>query len=133
MSSPTIFSPWNNSNIYRSARIVHNGQCFVLSQYGQIFFSRDLKYWFRDSDVNYTNETGSTQYAFFGDGTNLAALGNKFLLNLYSMQTIVSFTANAAYTAATQFPVPKYSSSVQAQLFNLDGVPAIPSIPYIKT
>jgi hypothetical protein len=128
---PTIFSGWNSGNIYRVARIVHNGQCFVLSQYGQIFFSRDLKYWFRDSDVNYTNETAAA--GFYGIGSNLAALGNKFLLNLYSMQTVVSFTANAAYTAATQFPVPKYSSSVQAQLFNLDGVPAIPSIPYIKT
>lgn len=129
----TQFSLWGSgsSSQTRTARIVHNGQCFVISQYGQIYYSADLRYWFRDIDANYANEISSA--GFYGDGTNLAALGNKFLLNLYSMQTVVSFTANAAYTAATQFPVPKYSSSVQAQLFNLNGVPAIPSIPYIKT
>lgn len=107
------------------SRIVNNGQGFVMNFGGQIMFSQDLKYWFRKIDPN---------YAQTGDGGGLlGVIGNKFIMWINGNKTLVSFTANASYTAATQFPVPKYSSSVQAQQFNFDGVPATPLIPYIKT
>jgi hypothetical protein len=104
-------------------RIVHNGQCFVLNYSGQIYYSQDLKYWFRKHDMNYSQ---------YGNGGNLAALGNKFLLNIYSNKTLVSFTANGAYTAATQFPVPRYTQTPSWTL-SIEGGPAIPAIAYIKT
>ncbi|CAB4170782.1 Sialidase_non-viral domain containing protein [uncultured Caudovirales phage] len=106
-------------------RIVHNGQCFVMGISGQIVFSQDLKYWFRKSDSN---------YALYGQagGTNLVSLGNKFFLNMGPQNyTIVSFTANGSYTAATQFPAPKYSS-IGSIGHSLDA-PAVPLVPYIKT
>ena len=119
------FSSTSAPSTVSFSRIVNNGQGFVMNFGGQIMFSQDLKYWFRKIDPNYV-QTGDS-------GGLLGAIGNKFIMWMNNNKTLVSFTANASYTAATQFPVPKYSSSVQAHQFNFDGVPATPLIPYIKT
>lgn len=115
----------NQFSSYSSSRILHNGQCFVLYFSGQLYFSQDLKYWFRKTDLNYTQTNANPQQ-------HIATIGNKFIHYMDNSNTIVSFTSTGAYTAATQFPVPKYAS-VASHMFNIDGVPAIPSVTYIKT
>jgi hypothetical protein len=116
------------SMAYFSAdKIIHNGSSYFYNYPGNyLLFSNDLRYWFKKEDLTYASSTFS-QYnalAFFPSGKGL----------IYSSaKTILSFTANGGYTAATQFPVPKisnYNSTLGYPAFNVPGTSVV---PYIKT
>jgi hypothetical protein len=109
---------------YYDTKIVHNGQCYLLNWGGAIYYSQDLKYWFKKVDILYPS---------VGNGSHLIALGNKFLQYTSTYKTVFSFTANGSYTAATQFPVPRYSAmSLSTQGLGNDSS-ATPLVSYIKT
>jgi len=121
-SNPGTLSFLNNGGA--DSKIVHNGQCFVLNYNGVIYYSSDLKYWFKDIDLLYTS---------VGTASQLIALGTKFLQYTSAYKTVFSFTANGAYTAATQFPVPRYSPASMVLSTMGNDSSATPLVTYIKT
>jgi hypothetical protein len=125
------YNPLNLSRFTTSSyKIVHNGQCYAFldSNYStELLYSQDLQYWYLKDDFNYPVETS------VGYINVLDVLNNKFLMYGYTYKTIFSFTANGAYNAATQFPVPMIiNDSITKTQIGYESS-AIPLIPYIKT
>lgn len=109
-------------------KITHNGQCYAFldtGQSGQLLYSQDLQNWYIKNDSNYPI---SASISYQGV---LDALNNKFLMYGYAYKTIFSFTANGAYNAATQFPVPIIINDSRSSIGYESST--IPSISYIKT
>jgi hypothetical protein len=123
------------TNAYYSSNIMHNGDVYLYQDYYfNIFYSKDLRIWFRKDDYFAPVRGGAFVQqglvAYMGLFATLPSLKKVITLNR-QLGGVFSFTTNGAYTAATQFPVPDLGSDIGAtKAFNTSWVPLR---PYIKT
>jgi hypothetical protein len=118
--------------------IIHNGDVYIMQgYYGQLYYSKDLRTWFRKDDYLTPTHDNSGAPSYFASiyrgiywptaipSLKKVVMGSKYLGGIFS------FTTTGAYTAATQFPVPEIGADINyTKAFSTSWVPLK---TYIKT